>query len=54
MFIGSRTTMSSFPDRFERDLSIPLALLAALAFVTILRSWESRAGDGLHGFWRRL
>ena len=42
MFIGSRTTMSSFPDRFERDLSIPLALLAALAFVTILRSWESR------------
>ena len=42
MFIGSRTTMSSFPDRFERDLSIPVALLAALAFVTILRSWESR------------
>jgi hypothetical protein len=42
MFVGSRTTMSSFPDRFERDLSIPLALLAALAFVTILRSWESR------------
>ncbi|HEU4494031.1 MAG TPA: hypothetical protein VFR69_07555 [Rubrobacteraceae bacterium] len=42
MFIGSRTTMSSFPDRFERDLSIPLTLLAALAFVTILRSWESR------------
>ena len=42
MSIGSRTTMSSFPDRFERDLSIPLALLAALAFMTILRSWESR------------
>jgi hypothetical protein len=38
MFIGSRTAMSSFPDRFERDLSIPLALLAALAFVTILQS----------------
>jgi hypothetical protein len=38
MFIGSRTTMSSFPDRFERDLSIPLALLAALAFVAILQS----------------
>jgi hypothetical protein len=37
LFIGSRTTMSSFPDRFERDLSIPLALLAALAFVTVLR-----------------
>jgi hypothetical protein len=38
MLIGSRTAMSSFPDRFERDLSIPLALLAALAFVAILRS----------------
>jgi hypothetical protein len=42
MFIGSRTTMSSFPDRFERDLSIPLALLAALAFVAILQSWGAR------------
>ena len=42
MFIGSRTTMSSFPDRFERDLSIPLALLAALAFVIILQSWRAR------------
>ena len=42
MFIGSRTTVSSFPDRFERDLSIPLALLAALAFVTILQSWRAR------------
>jgi hypothetical protein len=30
--------MSVFPDRFERDLSIPLALLAAIAFVTILRT----------------
>ncbi len=38
MFVGSRTVASSFPDRFERDLSIPLALLAALAFVAILRS----------------
>jgi hypothetical protein len=42
MFIGSRTAMSSFPDRFERDLSIPLALLAALAFVAILRSPRAR------------
>jgi hypothetical protein len=42
MFIGSRSAMSSFPDRFERDLSIPLALLAALAFVAILRSWGAR------------
>jgi hypothetical protein len=42
MFIGSRTTISSFPDRFERDLSIPLALLAGLAFVAILQSWSAR------------
>ena len=34
--------MSSFPDRFERDLSIPLALLAALASVAVLRSPVSR------------
>lgn len=38
MFIGSRTSYSGFPDRFERDLAVPLALLAALAFITILRS----------------
>jgi hypothetical protein len=42
MFTGSRTATSSFPDRFERDLSIPLALLAALAFVTILQSCRAR------------
>jgi len=42
LFAGSRTTMSSFPDRFERDLSIPLALLAALASVAVLRSPVSR------------
>ena len=38
LFAGSRTAISSFPDRFERDLGIPLALLAALAFVTVVRS----------------
>jgi hypothetical protein len=43
MFTGSRTAISSFPDRFERDLSIPLSLLAALAFVAILQSsWRAR------------
>jgi hypothetical protein len=36
LFVGSRTGLSGFPDRFERDLGVPLALLAALAFVTIL------------------
>jgi hypothetical protein len=38
LFVGSRTGLSGFPDRFERDLGVPLALLAALAFVTVLRS----------------
>jgi hypothetical protein len=42
LFVGSRTTISSFPDRFERDLGIPLALLAALALVAVLRSPVSR------------
>ncbi len=42
LFAGSRTTISSFPDRFERDLSIPLAVLAALATVAVLRSPVSR------------
>ncbi|MCA1848498.1 MAG: hypothetical protein LC704_05860 [Actinobacteria bacterium] len=42
LFAGSRTTMSSFPDRFERDLSVPLALLAALVLVAVLRSLRPR------------
>jgi hypothetical protein len=37
LFVGSRTGLSGFPDRFERDVGVPLALLAALAFVTIFR-----------------
>jgi hypothetical protein len=43
LFVGSRTPLSGFPDRFERDLGIPLALLAALASVTILRSLGPRS-----------
>ena len=38
LFVGSRTSLSGFPQRFGRDLGIPLAVLAALAFVAILRS----------------
>ncbi|HSL00868.1 MAG TPA: hypothetical protein VK869_11060, partial [Rubrobacteraceae bacterium] len=41
LFIGSRTNLSGFPDRFERDLGIPLALLAALAFIAVVRSPQS-------------
>ncbi len=45
LFVGSLTSYSGFPDRFERDLGVPLALLAGLALVTLLRSlWASRAG----------
>jgi hypothetical protein len=47
LFVGSLTSYSGFPDRFERDLGVPLALLAALAFVTVLRSlWSSRGRGG--------
>jgi hypothetical protein len=44
LFIGSRTNLSGFPDRFERDLGVPLALLAALAFVSVLRSLAGGRG----------
>jgi hypothetical protein len=42
LFVGSRSPLSGFPDRFERDLGITLAVLAALALVTVLRSLRSR------------
>ena len=38
LFVGSRTALSGFPQRFERDLGLPLAVLGALALATILRS----------------
>ena len=38
LFVGSRTPLSAFPQRFERDLGIPLSLLAAFALVAVLRS----------------
>jgi hypothetical protein len=44
LFLGSLTSYSGFPDRFERDLGVPLALLAALALVTVLRS-PPRSGE---------
>ncbi|MBA2713979.1 MAG: hypothetical protein H0U55_10580, partial [Rubrobacteraceae bacterium] len=42
LFFGSRTPLTGFPQRFGRDVGIPLAILAALGFVTILRSLEAR------------
>ncbi|MDQ3566982.1 MAG: hypothetical protein M3397_02720 [Actinomycetota bacterium] len=38
LFIGSRTALSGFPERFERDLGIPLSVLAGFAFVAVLGS----------------
>jgi hypothetical protein len=37
LLAGSRTSLSGFPQRFERDLGMPLAILATLSLVTILR-----------------
>ncbi len=42
LFVGSRTPLSGFPQRFGRDLGIPIALLAALALVVLLRSFLIR------------
>jgi hypothetical protein len=38
LFVGSRLWLTGFPQRFGRDLGVPLAVLAAFAFVAILRS----------------
>ena len=38
LFAGSRTSLTGFPQRFGRDLCVPLAILAAFAFVAVLRS----------------
>jgi hypothetical protein len=45
LFFGSLTSYSGFPDRFERDLGVPLALLAALTLVTLVRP-SPRSGGG--------
>ncbi|CAN5128377.1 hypothetical protein BH18ACT10_BH18ACT10_00160 [soil metagenome] len=42
LFVGSRTSMSGFPERFERDLGIPLAVLAGFAFVAVIGSMWPR------------
>ena len=38
LFVGSQTSYSGFPDRFDRDLGAPLALLAAPALILLLRA----------------
>ncbi len=38
LFAGSLTPLTGFPQRFGRDLGVPLAVFAALALLAILRS----------------
>jgi hypothetical protein len=38
MYLGSRTTVDGFPQRFERDVGAPLTILAALGLVVVVRS----------------
>ncbi|CAA9456805.1 MAG: FIG01030056: hypothetical protein [uncultured Rubrobacteraceae bacterium] len=38
LFAGSRLTVTGFPQRFGRDLGVPLALLAALGLIAVLKS----------------
>jgi len=41
MYVGSRTAADGFPQRFERDLGAPLAVVGALAAGVLLKSaWQ--------------
>ena len=42
LFAGSRMPLTGFPQRFGRDVGIPVAILAAVGVVTILRSLGPR------------
>src|SRR5215211_1333517 len=42
LFVGSRTPLSGFPDRFERDLCVPLAVFGAFGLLAIVRSLGER------------
>src|SRR5215218_9063114 len=42
LLVGSRTSLSGFPQRFGRDLCVPLAVFAAFGFLAILRSLGQR------------
>jgi hypothetical protein len=47
LFVGSRTPLSGFPDRFERDFGVPLAIFAAVGLVTAVRSLAPRGRPAL-------
>ena len=42
MYLGSRTSLDGFPQRFERDLGAPLAVMAAFGLGLIVRSLPIR------------
>jgi hypothetical protein len=42
LFVGSRTPLSGFPQRFGRDLCVPLAVFAAFGLLAIVRSLGQR------------
>lgn len=44
MAAGSSTTLDGFPERFGRDLGVPLAIFAAFALVAIMRSISAIRG----------
>lgn len=44
LFVGASTSYSGFPQRFDRDLGVPLSLLAALAAVLLLRALLTSRG----------
>ena len=45
LFAGSLTPLSGFPQRFGRDLSVPLSALAALALAVLLETLLRRRGS---------
>jgi hypothetical protein len=47
IFAGSRTSLSGFPQRFGRDLGVPLSVLAALALVVLVRALLRRSERGI-------
>lgn len=47
LYAGSRTAESGFPQRFARDLSVPLAVFAAVGLITALRPLASRIPVGV-------
>jgi len=42
MYLGSRTSLDGFPQRFERDLGAPLSVLAALGIGLVVRALPLR------------